>query len=909
MASTDPLYTIILAGGKGSRMRSLDRHKVCFEVAGVPAIVRAIDIYNLLGVVKNVVVVGEMAGQVVETVGRRFGNVVFAYQPEALGTGDAARCGLHALSEVDDNARILVIAGDKIIEGATLSRFLEHADRTGGDLNLLVSPAGMSSEGSGRVLFRPDGRPLGIVEASDIRVLACRNELRKALAVELDETAARAKVEEVIARHLGPAGAWSTVLGFSKKSGPSNEALREAFRRDEWLARLQDLPYDLRLASDAPPISAADAARSHFVNESIYLVRKGALRFGLDHMTTANAQGEEYLTDAVGAVMSRADSDQGVRYLSTFLATERPGEIMSFNNPEELLVIEDRFRGQRAHALNDLSDRLGESRYRTADEWLSLFPEPPEPAPSADEALRSYYGDDPVLIADRRRHYRRTLLRFRDAFGGDRRVIVVRSPGRINILGRHIDWQGGHCNLMAVDQEAILVASPRTDDMVEIRNVRPDQFPDSSLSLARLVSQLDWDDWMSCVNGQELQRRLRRSAGDWSLYFEAAMLRLQMEYRHQRLVGMDLAIDSNIPMAAGMSSSSALVVAAAEAAVALNGLDLAPRQFVNFCGEGEWFVGTRGGSADHAAMKFGSKGMVSHVKFHEFELLERVRFPTTHRMVVCNSFVLAKKAAGAKAVFNARVASYLLGVALVRKKFPQFAPLIRFVRDIQPETLGVLTSRIYEVLLELPESISAAEARRLFAEEAETWPALAPYLTGHDAQEEYPVRGVVLYGISECVRAREAVSCLRIGEMNAFGALMNHSHEGERRFLVADDLSAAPYHSDVSDAYLHGLIADLESGDESRAERARLANQPGAYRCSTREVDALVDIARRTPGVLGAQIAGAGLGGCAMVLAEEEAVPELTARLDQLFYRRQGLSSGIYVCTPAAGSRVVAIES
>ena len=69
-------------------------------------------------------------------------------------------------------------------------------------------------------------------------------------------------------------------------------------------------------------------------------------------------------------------------------------------------------------------------------------------------------------------------------------------------------------------------------------------------------------------------------------------------------------------------------------------------------------------------MKFGSKGMVSHVKFHEFELLERVRLPASHRMVVCNSFVLAKKAAGAKAVFNARVASYLLGVALVRKTFP-----------------------------------------------------------------------------------------------------------------------------------------------------------------------------------------------------------------------------------------------
>jgi hypothetical protein len=67
------------------------------------------------------------------------------------------------------------------------------------------------------------------------------------------------------------------------------------------------------------------SARSRFVNESIYLVRKGALRYGLDHMTTDNAQGEEYLTDAIGAILS-AHSDDGPRYRCTFLATERPGE-------------------------------------------------------------------------------------------------------------------------------------------------------------------------------------------------------------------------------------------------------------------------------------------------------------------------------------------------------------------------------------------------------------------------------------------------------------------------------------------------------------------------------------------------------------------------------------------------------
>ena len=277
--------------------------------------------------------------------------------------------------------------------------------------------------------------------------------------------------------------------------------------------------------------------------------------------------------------------------------------------------------------------------------------------------------------------------------------IIVRSPGRINIMGRHIDYQGGRCNLMAVNQEVVMVVSPRDDDRIEMRNVQADLFPDASISLGRLVSQLNWDDWLSCISCVELERHLRESAGRWSIYIEAALLRMQMAFRDRLLQGLDVVAHGNIPVAAGMSSSSALVVSTAEAAAAIHGLEVTPSQFVNFCGEGEWFVGTRGGSADHAAMKYGAKGTINHVKFHEFELLEQIPFPDTHRMVVCNSFMQAKKAAGARIAFNSRVASYALGVELVRMRFPQYAPLIRYVRDIDGEVLRVPLERIYEILL------------------------------------------------------------------------------------------------------------------------------------------------------------------------------------------------------------------
>ena len=74
--------------------------------------------------------------------------------------------------------------------------------------------------------------------------------------------------------------------------------------------------------------------------------------------------------------------------------------------------------------------------------------------------------------------------------------------------------------------------------------------------------------------------------------------------------GADIIVAGDIPIAAGLSSSSALVVAAAEAIVAVNQLNIFPSQLIDLCGEGEWFVGTRGGTADHAAIKLGQRSRV-----------------------------------------------------------------------------------------------------------------------------------------------------------------------------------------------------------------------------------------------------------------------------------------------------------
>ncbi len=903
----NPLFTIVLAAGKGSRMRNRYMHKVCFDVAGVPTIVRALDTFNRLGVTQNIVVVGEMAGQVVETVGERFSNVVFAYQSQALGTGDAARCGLQALAAAGRDARVLVVAGDKIISSATLSRLIESYNTNQSDLQILVTPASLGGESAGRILLDAAGRPTGIAEMPDIRVRKCRAALYARLKKIAVAHVSRDLLLSIISETTDQPISIQRLLGYDVQTGSGGSGTDISLSRDALLSTLEWLPRSFEAGADGRMLSPDQALASAFRNESVYLVRKEALAYGVQNMADDNVQGEQYLTDAIGAILTTRDDD-GLRYQAGYVATTSASDVMSYNNPEELLRISDYFHGQRQQSLTELQSRLGEETCRTVRQWLDLFPDGDEPVDQTDAALAEYYGDNPELIRERRRAYRKTLLRFMDEFGSDRVAIIVRSPGRINVMGRHIDYQGGRCNLMAVNQEVIMVVSPRDDDRVEVRNVHSDAFPDASISLGQLVSQLDWDDWLSCINSAGLERHLRQSAGSWSIYVEAAMLRVQMAFRDRILQGMDLVVHGNIPVAAGMSSSSALVVSTAEAATAIHDLEVTPRQFVNFCGEGEWFVGTRGGSADHAAMKYGAKGTINHVRFHDFELLEQIRFPDTHRMVVCNSFMQAKKAAGAKQAFNSRVASYLLGVELVRLRFPQYAPLIQYVRDIDSETLHVPLENIYAVLLALPESMTAEQVRQTFRRHESSWNRLASYFETVDRDQVYPVRGVMWFGMGECARAREAALCLKQADMERLGTLMRVSHDGERCFHVDDDLTATTFATDISDDRLHELIDDLGSGDRARIEAAQLQNQPGAYRCSIQEIDALVDIACRTPGVHGAQIAGAGLGGCAMALVEVDAVEAVTRRCVDLFYRPKGLSSGVTVCTPAAGSSLLSIH-
>lgn len=884
-----PRFSIILAAGKGSRMLSATCHKVCFPVDGVPAINRALASYTKSGITRHIVVVGTMAEQVIGTVRQAFPDAVFATQAEALGTADAARAGLRALEGIAPGASLLLAAGDRIVDPEVLERlFMLFSDQEL-DLALAVSPGPPGSD-RGRLIESTRGETLAVVEDADIRQRQIFRNLR-ARSAQGTLTAIAAK--DIIERE------------FSAPQTPAPEAKLAAAFGELWTAVNENRPVEALLplipegresfrfrTPDGAGIelSPDEVRRSRWLNNSIYVAKASTLRFALDRLDRDNAQKEEYLSAIVEAL-------SGARFKVGALRVERPDAILGYNNPAELLAVEsillERRKGGEAPGLPE-----GDS-FRPLRDWIALFGGAAVAASPLEAELRTIYGQDPAVIEERREAFRTLLAKAATVIDPSSRVLLVRSPGRLNVMGRHIDHQGGNCNLMTIGFETLLAICPRQDDRVRLFNVDRGRYPDREFSISELVAGLPWDDWLSLIESDKVREMVREAGGDWSQYVKAAVLRLQKKFPHRRLRGLDIAVSGDIPPAAGLSSSSSLVVGAAEATIAANGLETFPAQFVDLCGEGEWFAGTRGGSADHAAIRLGRRGTVIKVGFFDFTVEVAVPFPDGYVMAVVDSGLRARKSGGARDQFNHRIACYRLGLRLIRKFHPILAPALRHLRDVNVRTLGLPLSSIYRILLRLPEESTRAGLEALLPGED-----LRPFWASHAEPGDglYPIRGVVLFGLAECERARLYAGLLRAGRIGEIGRMMKASHDGDRVTVRNANGEAEPFRAPASDAYLLRLVEDLESQDPARIERAQLAWQPGRYACSLPAIDRMVDIAIATDGVAGAQLAGAGLGGCLMVLVRREAVPALRANLEKGAAAGSGPAPAVLVCLPIAGA-------
>jgi len=566
-------------------------------------------------------------------------------------------------------------------------------------------------------------------------------------------------------------------------------------------------------------------------NQSIYIVKAPLLYQALAEIKKDSVSKEEYLTDIV-SIFSHKNFKVG-----TFEITNRD-DVLTFNTPQEYLEVEMYF--QKIKVRTSENTLKNGRNYKNILEWIRIFEEKP---PSLLEFFKETYRDDSSVRESKIRIYLKVLREFVKNFGPDRKVFIVRSPGRLNIMGRHIDHRGGTVNILAIDKEIIMVAEPRSDDRIKLHNVDEQKFPYREFSITEEMSKLDWSSWINSINSQSLKEDLNRNAGDWTNYVKAASLKIQDAYRERKISGMNAVVLGDVPIGSGLSSSSAMVVASAEALIMVNDIILTPESFVKLCGEAEWYVGTRGGFGDHAAIKFGLKGNISQIKFLEFEFLGSAPLPEPYSIVFCYSQEEAKKAENARDVFNQKIACYEIGTLMLKKLYPELAAKINHLRDVNPEGLNIPEYEIYQMLKVLPERITREELISFLGKEKR----LENIFSTHIAPfEGYPVRGVCLFGISECARSKLCLELLEGEDIKTLGELMTVSHNGDRVTVLNDYGERVTYMSDVSINYLNMLI---EGRKKTNSKKFTLAYQSGWYGCSTYKVDTLVDIASSVEGV------------------------------------------------------------
>lgn len=890
---SDPIACIVMCAGRGTRMGSAETPKVCFPIAGVPAIVRAIRTYRACGVQTLVLVVGAGAGQVIEAAGREFPDLLYAFQAEPRGTGDAARVGFVPLERMGFSGPILIAAGDKLVEPEAVNTLKAGFFKANADCAFLVSRK--SREGDlGRVAIDAKGRVRGIFEVADIKLARLYRALRQ-LARRGSDIAA----EKVRA------------LCLATISNPQKLAARapEVWKLAEGNGTVMADALDAAIAPDADRIDVGgemmtpDALEPlcKACNESFYMFDPAALAEGFQHLSRRPGRSEEYLTDVVNILANPARYKLARGPIVRAVWVESPLQIQGFNTPDQLMAIEHYMQKKRAKPMPKAAPSipLGRRVFRPASEWLRLFDEMP---PRFRAELRRIYGADEALLRERATAYRRVLRRFAQIHGGQERAIVARAPGSVNLMGRHVDNRGGHVNLMNIGLEVILVAAPRNDDVFRLSNLNRSVFPDTQFSLKQEVSQLDWDDWLSYVQSSRVRRMVLDSKGDWGNYVKAAVLRLQQSFRHVPLRGMDCVVHGNIPPAAGLGASAAILVAASDACIALNGLSVSPQAFIDLCGQGEWYISGSDQTTSRAGMRVGGPGQIATVRHLPFEVVRHVEFPEECRLAICHCAIPADRARQAAGLKRQQIAAFDLALLLLKDRFPQHAHLLDHLRDLNPRRLGVTLRDLYSMLLALPESASPDALRKMLSTAHRE--RLEEVFSGHEAPSSYDLRSAALFCAAECARSEMFADLVEARRMRDIGILMARSHDAER-VASRDDGEVRPYTWRADDAYINALIADLGSEDPGRVLRAQLFLQPGRYGCGAPEIDEMVDLCRRVPGVIGAQLSGVGVAGCVMALLRADAVPALKRALHRGFHARHRSCPQITICTPIAGAGVL----
>lgn len=250
--------------------------------------------------------------------------------------------------------------------------------------------------------------------------------------------------------------------------------------------------------------------------------------------------------------------------------------------------------------------------------------------------------------------------------------IRVSAPGRVNLLGEHVDYNDGAVLPVAIDRYVRLSAMPNDDGVLYLRALDFDQ--QVSVDLDRLADRID-------RNGSPLP--------DWALY--PAGVAWALQGRGLRVTGVTAACTSDVPIGAGLSSSAAVEVAFAALWRQTGGWQIDSMKLAQVCQEAEnRYVGVQSGLMDQFASVHGA---ADHALYFDTRHLTHRALPLPQgiAIVIADSGVRRTLAGSA---YNERRAACEEAVQRLRQHLPQ----IQALRDVSPEEFARHARHLPEIV-------------------------------------------------------------------------------------------------------------------------------------------------------------------------------------------------------------------
>jgi len=494
-------------------------------------------------------------------------------------------------------------------------------------------------------------------------------------------------------------------------------------------------------------------------------------------------------------------------------------------------------------------------------------------------------GDEPKLVRHQINRYLKLATKFQELYG-DGSITIIRAPARINIIGEHIDY-------IEYFQTRVLPFGSREYDMLMAMRQRDDDCIRAATTAEGLEANefciSDFPKDVQYQNRDEYWLEYLNTLGipetNWANYVKASAFYLQNMHPAMNLKGIDILIDSTIPVAGGASSSSALVVLSAVGLRHANNLKIDKNEIADSSSKAEWYVGTRGGKMDHATICFAELSKALLITFNPFNA-QPISTPAEGYKWITFYTQPADKGSKVMSEYNERsIVSRLLIPGLLEnilaenpKLHAAWNRVLAAIEKCEVKLIENNNEVINQIIDSLPETMTLNEVKarfpKLYVEAKGLYPAL------------FEVRG-------------------EEGKLKIRDRAKHHLDEITRVLKAAEMLNSA----------LEAQNKDLESEQMRKVGQLMYETHDSLrnlYEISTDDINKIVEIAKRVRGVYGARVMGGGFGGNVLVLVEDESISELIENVETEYYAPQGRNgmeeNSILISTPGDGVMVLPID-